>query len=241
MAKATLKDMTGRRFKRLLVVSRAENDRRGGSRWNCVCDCGKTCIAGGTDLRLNRQVSCGCWKASPESKSWKTTNLLGKTFGRLTVINRELLPSKNRPYWLCECSCGKTKLVSSDCLLKGKTVSCGCKKVEECKLRSGPQNNFWNPSLTDEDRVGSRDSAVIHKFRKTVLERDGRVCCICLSEDKPVHVHHITPWKDNKALRSDPNNGIVMCVECHKEYHKAYRGRIGEVSVFEFLESKVCI
>jgi len=241
VAKATLKDMTGRRFKRLLVVSYAERGNSGQARWNCVCDCGETCIIDGYSLRNGRQVSCGCWSKSPESKGWKTKNLIGKTFGRLTVINRELLPSKNRPYWLCECSCGKTKLVSSDCLLKGKTVSCGCKKVEECKLRSGPQNNLWNPELTDEERLGSRDSAVIHKFRKAVLDRDGRVCCICLSEDKPVHVHHIIPWKDNKELRSDPNNGIVMCIECHKEYHRAHRGDIGEISVFEFLESKVCI
>lgn len=54
-----LLDLTGQRFKRLVVTSRAANRGRKPS-WNCVCDCGKQVIARASDLRSGRHGSCGC-------------------------------------------------------------------------------------------------------------------------------------------------------------------------------------
>lgn len=53
-------DLTGRRFRKLVVVSFAY--RRGDSYWNCVCDCGNTTVvAGGHLLRpTGGTMSCGC-------------------------------------------------------------------------------------------------------------------------------------------------------------------------------------
>lgn len=45
-----LKDMTGQRIHRLLVLSRAPN-RNGQAWWTCVCDCGKTLDVFGRSLR----------------------------------------------------------------------------------------------------------------------------------------------------------------------------------------------
>lgn len=51
--------MLGQRFGRLVVVSFA--GRRLAKRtWNCVCDCGKRCVAHGYDLRHGKHKSCGC-------------------------------------------------------------------------------------------------------------------------------------------------------------------------------------
>ena len=38
-------------YTRLTVISRAENDKYGSTRWNCVCECGKDTIVKGTQLR----------------------------------------------------------------------------------------------------------------------------------------------------------------------------------------------
>lgn len=51
-------DRTGRRYGRLLVVSRAPNEGRV-AMWNCVCDCGKPAVVAAHNLQSN-QVSCGC-------------------------------------------------------------------------------------------------------------------------------------------------------------------------------------
>lgn len=58
MAKA--KDITGQKFGYLTVISRAENDKYGGARWLCKCDCGKKKTVLGTDLRTGNTKTCGC-------------------------------------------------------------------------------------------------------------------------------------------------------------------------------------
>lgn len=51
-------------------------------------------------------------------------NLIGKVFGRLTVKKLDHVDRKS--YWLCQCSCGKTKVAPVDNLQNGNTTSCGC-------------------------------------------------------------------------------------------------------------------
>jgi hypothetical protein len=52
-------DMIGQKFNRLLVVSAAPS-RHKRAYWNCLCDCGKTCVAMGKYLRQGKKQSCGC-------------------------------------------------------------------------------------------------------------------------------------------------------------------------------------
>lgn len=61
-----LKDLTGMRFGRLIVIKRAENKITcGGNQkvmWYCNCDCGtKNKVISSELLRNNKVVSCGCW------------------------------------------------------------------------------------------------------------------------------------------------------------------------------------
>lgn len=62
-------------------------------------------------------------------------DLTGQRFGRLEVLHE----SDRTPYgarrWLCECDCGKRKIVFQDCLMKGKSRSCGCLRTEELVAR----------------------------------------------------------------------------------------------------------
>ena len=53
-------DMAGRRYGKLVVVSRSNNAIGGTARWLCKCDCGGTGIYAGTAIRAGRQKSCGC-------------------------------------------------------------------------------------------------------------------------------------------------------------------------------------
>lgn len=65
----------------------------------------------------------------------KKKDLTGKRFGRLTVINQNIELSKEKKVvvWDCICDCGKCKSVRSDCLLSGKTQSCGCLRNEKVR------------------------------------------------------------------------------------------------------------
>lgn len=56
-------------------------------------------------------------------------NLVGQTFGRLTVLSRDTSKPSGTgksAYWLCKCDCGTIVSVRSDKLQKGIIQSCGC-------------------------------------------------------------------------------------------------------------------
>lgn len=54
-------------------------------------------------------------------------DLAGKTFGRLTVLER-IYPNTpaNKVRWRCECSCGNFTIAVAGAIKGGHTVSCGC-------------------------------------------------------------------------------------------------------------------
>ena len=54
-------DLTGQRFNRLSVISRAGTDKRGEARWECLCDCGNKTVVLGSHLRRGETQSCGCF------------------------------------------------------------------------------------------------------------------------------------------------------------------------------------
>ena len=55
-----LNDLTGKRFGRLVVIERVEDDQHGNRRWLCGCDCGRIKVIGGRHLASGATTSCGC-------------------------------------------------------------------------------------------------------------------------------------------------------------------------------------
>ncbi len=56
------KDITGKRYGKLLVLSYSHANRR--TYWNCVCDCGKEILKSYDDLTSGKCKSCGCLRES---------------------------------------------------------------------------------------------------------------------------------------------------------------------------------
>src|SRR5580698_6106784 len=66
-------DLTGERFERLTVVSRAENDKRGKARWHVRCSCGSPeRIVHASALRRGSSISCGCWQREAAGIRFRT-------------------------------------------------------------------------------------------------------------------------------------------------------------------------
>ena len=59
-------------------------------------------------------------------------NLIGETFGRLTVTSLSE-PKNGHRYWFCKCSCGNEKEVSGGILKRGDVKSCGCLRSETAR------------------------------------------------------------------------------------------------------------
>ena len=73
-------------------------------------------------------------------------NLIGKKFGKLTVIKKDTTQVKRNGesiFWICKCDCGKTTSVRSKSLRRGETKSCGCLHGENHGLRHTKEYNSW--------------------------------------------------------------------------------------------------
>lgn len=79
-------DLTGKRFGRLVVLSRAET-KRGQTFWNCKCDCGNIVSVNAYSLKIGETKSCGCLQKEIQSKNASKHNLsktkLYKLFRRM--------------------------------------------------------------------------------------------------------------------------------------------------------------
>lgn len=78
-------------------------------------------------------------------------NLIGKKFGRLTVIKEADSNIKHRRAWCCKCECGNTKdvIVTTGDLKNGHTQSCGCLQRE----RASKSNKRYNRYEFKDDYV----------------------------------------------------------------------------------------
>lgn len=90
--------------------------------WLCQCDCGNTKIVRYSDLSKVR--SCGC--LIQERNNSSGIDLVGKTFGKWTVLEYCGVNNGSHSICMCKCSCGEIRKVESKSLKNGESQSCGC-------------------------------------------------------------------------------------------------------------------
>lgn len=98
-------------------------------------------------------------------------------------------------------------------------------RCPKCGLeRRSKENHYrYNPQLTDEQRK-SRDfyNDEISKWRKKIYARDGYICKNCNGKNLKLNAHHLYSWDLNEDKRFSLDNGVTLCEECHRNFHKKY-------------------
>lgn len=130
-----LRDLTGQRFCRLVVIKRDDTaNKKHGARWICKCDCGTIKSISSANLLSGATQSCGCLNRELNSAPKSIDGMIGKRFGRLIVLRRagtHISPSgQKKPTWVCLCDCGNVTTVISEDLRCGHTRSCGCLPIK---------------------------------------------------------------------------------------------------------------
>ena len=86
-------------------------------------------------------------------------DLTNRTFGQLKALRPE---GKKGSFiaWLCSCTCGKTKVISSNSLTMGNTKSCGC--LQRYKQHPVPQRKIKKPgaALFYQSRVRAKAKGI---------------------------------------------------------------------------------
>jgi hypothetical protein len=119
-----LQDLTGKKFERLTVISRAESKSKK-IRWNCVCDCGGKAVVFGQYLKSGRTKSCGCFQkeqmslrrfkhglANNRDKKYTQETRLKYKYGISVEQWNKMFESQNGSCLICRYKFGQKK---SDC------------------------------------------------------------------------------------------------------------------------------
>lgn len=116
----------------------------------------------------------------PFNRPWH--DLSGQTFGRLTVLRLADERKGGRIAWLCQCSCGEVRTLTSHQLRQGGTRSCGCYAREACGERARrhgsfgtPEYSIWagiiqrtcNPKAPAWDNYGGRGITMCPRWRES--------------------------------------------------------------------------
>lgn len=65
----------------------------------------------------------------------KFVDLVGKKFGRLTVIEKAGKDKNNKILWKCQCNCGNELIVRGQALRCGDNKSCGCLNRDNARIK----------------------------------------------------------------------------------------------------------
>ena len=135
-------DITGKRFGKLVAISKSDKRKNNMSWWKCQCDCGKVLDVRLTSLLTGVTKSCGCSRKVGSTFE----DLIGKRFNKLLVLER-VGTRWHSPYWKCLCDCGNITYVNSSSLKYGATKGCGCGEGQSLRthgLSSTRLHGIWN-------------------------------------------------------------------------------------------------
>ena len=110
----------------------------------------------------------------------KTLNILGKQFGRLTVVSKTDTKDTHGNYlYFCKCACGNTKIASGSLVNQGKIKSCGCLRrdipnrfshlmshTREYKIWAEMRKRCLNPNQKTFSYYGGRGIEICKRWGK---------------------------------------------------------------------------
>ena len=170
-SKIDARDLIGRRFGRLTVIDLL--DDRSPYRYLCHCECGndKVVRRGNLLRKEGSTVSCGCYHSELTSRI-SLKDEVGKTYGKLKVLEPVGRSRKGKVIWRCQCDCGNICDVVGDNLRSGHTTSCGCSKEEA--------NEITLSKRADEHYVihGQSDTELYHRWDMIVQRCTNPKCSV---------------------------------------------------------------
>lgn len=170
---------------------------------------------GNTFVGDQRRVYCdGCYR-----KTYTLDDARGIfKNGGCTLLADRFVNSRTKMEYICEC--GEQHSIRLHDFVRG--VRCNsCKS----KNLSGENNPNWNSTKTDEEREVERSYPEYREWRITVYERDQYTCQCCFTKGGNgvvLNAHHLDGYNWCIEKRTDPDNGVTLCEDCHVDFHGNY-------------------
>lgn len=117
-------DFIGNTYGDWTVLYEVERDKHNKRQMYCRCKCGVERVVSAYSLTKGSSTGCGCRRSSN-----CIVDISGQIFGHMLALEITSQRSHKHCIWKCKCLlCGRICYVSSNCLLRGTTTSCGCLK-----------------------------------------------------------------------------------------------------------------
>ena len=93
------------------------------------------------------------------------------------------------------------------------------RKISEAQ--KGKKGNNWKGGKEKINKIIHH--SIDYKFwRESVFKRDDWICQKCKKKSNKLHPHHIKGFAYYSELRFLIKNGVTLCINCHKEFHRLY-------------------
>jgi len=195
------------------------------------CDnCGKECYdcKSGYERNENHFCSVKCQKEYlVGDKHWVVKksiyhNVKCATCGKeFTVINSQFKNGNN--YCSKECAWkGQMTTIPVECEVCGKEIYKYKSAIERTNGNYCSKECYGIAKCSDEYDPEGRNVAEYRRWRKRILKRDNFTCQKCGENEDLLNVHHLQSYRDYPNLRLDISNGVTLCVDCHKKFHRLY-------------------
>lgn len=213
-------DLTGNIYGELVVVEMLYGYRytsKNKPRTYCRC-----CTVNGDEVIVRADaLQSGATKSiKGAGKSGKAADISGMKFGLLTAM----YPTNKREangsvVWLCECSCGNTTEVSVGQLMRGHTLSCGCRHQSKWEIFIADYLTSLNIVFQQQKRFNdctNKNQTCLLPFDFYLPNHN-----ICIEYDGEHHFYPIEMWggydkflltKENDAIKNEycQNNNITL-------------------------------
>lgn len=185
------KDIEGQKFGELTAVRKTNKRDNDAVVWECKCSCGNIVEWDVGRLQQTKYPHCGCQKS-----------LIGKTFGKLTVIKKiEKISANRNQYWLCKCECGGSTILSTSDLHSGRVIGCDCSKsigeYNIAQLLSMNNILFKNQYIFDD----LKDKKHL-RYDFAILDKNGKVKRL-IEFDGEQHIDKNNTWYSNTLHKHD--------------------------------------
>lgn len=101
------------------------------------------------------------------------------------------------------------------------------------RINIGEKHYRWNPDRSYKERELHRGEPIYKQWAKDVKIRDNFTCQVCNKYRSKLCSHHLMSYLTNPELRFDLDNGVCLCIECHRDFHSKYTNKNNTKQQFE--------